>query len=40
MMAAEELARDVGVNQACDALGVPRATFYRQQEGESTPGRA
>ena len=31
MKAAEQLAEDVGVNKACDAMDVPRATFYRQR---------
>jgi putative transposase len=30
MKAAEQLAEDVGVNQACKALGIPRASFYRR----------
>ena len=30
-MAAQELAVEVGVAPACEALGVPRATFYRRQ---------
>ena len=32
MSASVELARDVGVKPACEALGVSRATFYRRQE--------
>ena len=30
MNAAEQLAEDVGVSQACQALAIPRATFYRR----------
>ena len=30
MKAAEQLAEDVGVRQACEALGLPRASFYRR----------
>lgn len=29
MMAARELAKEVGVHTACDMLGIPRASFYR-----------
>lgn len=32
MMAAKDLARTVGVKAACDALTVPRASFYRWQK--------
>jgi len=32
MQAAEQLAEDVGVSQACDALGIPRASFYRRSK--------
>ena len=46
-MAAEELSREVGIEPACAALGVSRATFYRrrvqscgQQQPRSTPARA
>ena len=46
-MAAEELSQKVGVQPACAALGVSRATFYRrrlpktgQQQPRSTPARA
>ncbi len=35
-MAAQELAVEVGVAPACQALGVSRATFYRRQR--SVPG--
>jgi len=35
-MAAQELAVEVGVAPACQALGVSRATFYRRQR--PTPG--
>ena len=47
MIAAEELSRQVGVEPACRALGVPRATFYRRkrptpghQQPRPTPARA
>ena len=46
-MAAQELASQVGVAPACQALGVSRATFYRRQRPVSghqqprpTPARA
>jgi len=46
-MAAQELAAQVGVAPACDALGVSRATFYRRrrptpghQQPRPTPARA
>ena len=45
-MAAAELAADVGVWPACDALGVSRATYYRRQsppashQPRPTPARA
>ena len=32
MIAAEQLAEDVGVRQACEALGIPRASFYRRHK--------
>ena len=35
MMATKELSQDVGVRQACAALGVARATFYRQRDGHA-----
>jgi putative transposase len=35
MMATKELSQDVGVRQACAALGVARATFYRQHDGHA-----
>jgi putative transposase len=35
MMATQELSQDVGVRQACAALGVARATFYRQRDGHA-----
>jgi len=31
MIAAKQLAEQVGVKQACLALGIPRATYYRQK---------
>ncbi len=47
MIAAEELARQVGAVPACRALGVSRATFYRRkrptpgpQQPRPTPARA
>lgn len=46
MRAARELASDVGVKPACEALGVPRATYYRRQvppgpqQPRPTPARA
>ncbi len=47
MIAAEELALQVGVVPACGALGVSRATFYRRtrptpghQQPRPTPARA
>ncbi len=47
MSAAEELAPQVGVEPACRALGVSRATFYRRtrptpghQQPRPTPARA
>jgi putative transposase len=39
MHAAKELACDVGVQPACAALGVARATYYRHQRAESTSRR-
>ena len=46
-MSAETLAREVGVQPACNALGVSRATFYRRrrpstghQQPRPTPARA
>jgi len=32
MVAAEQLSRDAGVRRACEALGVPRASFYRRHQ--------
>ena len=47
MSAAAELAVDIGVKPACEALGVSRATFYRlrkpvekRQQPRPTPSRA
>ena len=37
MMAAESLAEEVGVNQACGAMDVPRASFYRQRKRRAEP---
>jgi len=36
--AAEMLAEDVGVSEACRSLGVPRRTYYRAQEKKDEPG--
>jgi putative transposase len=36
-MAARELAQEVGVEPACRALGVSRATFYRRQKPHTGP---
>ncbi len=36
MIATKELSQDVGVRPACVALGVARATFYRQRDGQAT----
>ena len=35
MMATQELSQAVGVRPACAALGVARATFYRQRDGHT-----
>ncbi len=32
MKAAEQLAEDVSVSQACETLGIPRASFYRRRK--------
>ena len=37
MAAAETLAHDVGVAPACDALWIPRASFYRQRQRKTAP---
>ena len=37
MEAAEQLSEDVGIRQACQALGVPRASFYRHHRAEPAP---
>jgi putative transposase len=39
MMAASQLANDVGVRKACDVLAVPRASFYRHQKRRAEPAR-
>ncbi len=42
MTAAEQLARDVGKKPACEALGIPRSSFYRRsarQSAENGPGQ-
>jgi putative transposase len=36
MKAAEQLSQEVGVRRACEALGVPRAAFYRRRAGSRT----
>jgi len=38
MEAAQQLSKHVGVRQACQALGVPRASFYRQRQGPKAIG--
>ena len=35
MNAASELSREVGKKAACEALGIPRATYYRHSTGRS-----
>ncbi len=40
MEAAQQLSKDVGVRQACEALGIPRASFYRQRQGSKAAGDA
>ena len=37
MAAAETLAHDVGVAPACDALAIPRASFYRHRQRKAAP---
>ena len=37
MAAAETLAYDVGVAPACDALSIPRASFYRHRRRKAPP---
>jgi putative transposase len=37
MKAAEQLAEDVGVSQACQGLGIPRASFYRRAKPPELP---
>ena len=39
MKAAEQLAVDVGVSRACEALDVPRASFYRRGNRPAAPAR-
>ena len=38
MEAAGQLSRHVGVRQACQTLGVPRASYYRQRQGPKATG--
>jgi putative transposase len=38
MEAAEQLSKHVGIRQACQAIGVPRASFYRQRQGPKVTG--
>jgi len=40
MAAVGTLARDVGVAPACEALRLPRATWYRRQKPKPTSERA
>jgi len=37
MQAAEQLAADVGIAPACDALAVPRASFYHRRKPKAKP---
>jgi putative transposase len=39
MQAANELSREVGTRRACEALGIPRASFYRERQGLKVDGR-
>jgi putative transposase len=36
MRAATELSHEVGVRRACEALSIPRASFYRERQGPKT----
>jgi putative transposase len=38
MMAAKELSEEIGVLSACEAMGVSRATFYRERQGKGPAG--
>ena len=38
MEAAQQLSKHVGVRQACQTLGVPRASFYRRRQGPKVTG--
>ena len=38
MMAAKELSEEIGVLPACEAMGVSRATFYRERQGKGQAG--
>ena len=38
MKAASELGQEVGKKAACEALGVPRATYYRHVSNKSSKG--
>jgi hypothetical protein len=40
MSAAYALSQDVGKKAACEALAVPRATFYRHMSPESSQGES
>ena len=37
MKAAQNLGHHVGIKAACEALQVPRATFYRRMKAKDTP---
>jgi len=37
MAAVTELANDVGTSAACQALGMPRASYYRERRKTSSP---
>ena len=37
MRAVEQLAPHVGIVQACQALGVPRSSYYRAHQPQATP---
>src|SRR4030043_826906 len=40
MKTAAELSQDVGTKPACEALQIPRATFYRHRHYPKTPGNS
>jgi hypothetical protein len=37
MTAAKELSASMGIQAACEAMGVSRATFYRERRGKGMP---